>query len=81
MANGIVVDVVDPSGNPGEQNVGKQLIIDGKYEYSDLDELIVNHVNAMARKVEELIAHEKYKAGSEAELREFTRFLVCGRFN
>ncbi|KAG9098244.1 hypothetical protein FRC06_006616 [Ceratobasidium sp. 370] len=62
------IDVVDPSGNPGEQNVGKQLIIDGKYEYSDLDELIVNHVNAMARKVEELIAHEKYKAGSEAEL-------------
>ncbi|KAG9097196.1 Transcription elongation factor spt6, partial [Ceratobasidium sp. 370] len=44
------IDVVDPSGNPGEQNVGKQLIIDGKYEYSDLDELIVNHVNAMARK-------------------------------
>jgi transcription elongation factor SPT6 len=63
-------DVMDPSGNPGEQNVGKQLIVDGKYEYSDLDELIVNHVNAMARKVEELIAHEKYKAGSEAELRE-----------
>ncbi|QRV99986.1 transcription elongation factor SPT6 [Ceratobasidium sp. AG-Ba] len=62
------IDVVDPSGNPGEQNVGKQLIIDGKYEYSDLDELIVNHVNAMARKVEELMAHEKYKAGSEAEL-------------
>ncbi|KAJ1309768.1 hypothetical protein OPQ81_006534 [Rhizoctonia solani] len=62
------IDVVDPSGNAGDQGVGKQLIIDGKYEYSDLDELIVNHVNAMARKVEELIAHEKYKAGSEAEL-------------
>jgi transcription elongation factor SPT6 len=65
-----LIDVVDPSGNAGDQSVGKQLIIDGKYEYSDLDELIVNHVNAMARKVEELIAHEKYKAGSEAELRE-----------
>ncbi|CAE6448974.1 unnamed protein product [Rhizoctonia solani] len=70
------IDVVDPSGNPGDQSVGKQLIIDGKYEYSDLDELIVNHVNAMARKVEELIAHEKYKAGSEAELHKFLKEFV-----
>ncbi|KAG8713489.1 Transcription elongation factor spt6 [Ceratobasidium sp. 423] len=70
------IDVVDPSGNPGDQSVGKQLIIDGKYEYSDLDELIVNHVNAMARKVEELIAHEKYKAGSEAELHKALKEFV-----
>ncbi|GAB1517748.1 Transcription elongation factor spt6 [Rhizoctonia solani] len=70
------IDVVDPSGNAGDQSVGKQLIIDGKYEYSDLDELIVNHVNAMARKVEELIAHEKYKAGSEAELHKALKEFV-----
>ncbi|CAE6509346.1 unnamed protein product [Rhizoctonia solani] len=70
------IDVVDPSSNPGDQSVGKQLIIDGKYEYSDLDELIVNHVNAMARKVEELIAHEKYKAGSEAELHKYLKEYV-----
>jgi transcription elongation factor SPT6 len=39
--------------------------------YADLDELIVNHVQAMARRVEELMAHEKFKHGSEDDLREF----------
>jgi transcription elongation factor SPT6 len=42
--------------------------VEGKYEFSDLDELIVNHVAAMARRVEELMAHEKFKPG-EDELR------------
>jgi transcription elongation factor SPT6 len=49
-----------------------QLIIDGKYQYSDLDELIVNHIQAMSRKVEELMAFEKYKGGTEEELRQST---------
>lgn len=35
-----------------------------------MDELIVNHVQAMARRVEELMAFEKFKPGSEDELRE-----------
>ena len=34
-------------------------------------ELIVNHIQAMARKVEELMAHEKFKHGPEDELRTF----------
>jgi hypothetical protein len=38
-----------------------------KYQYSDLDELIVSHVRAMARKVDEMMMHDKYK-GNEAEL-------------
>jgi hypothetical protein len=37
--------------------------------YADLDELIVNHVQATARRVEELMAHEKYKHGTEDDLR------------
>lgn len=45
------------------------LSVDGKYEFADLDELIVNHVKAMSRRVEELMAHEKYKK-TEDELRE-----------
>jgi hypothetical protein len=45
-------------------------VIEGKYEFADLDELIVNHVQAMARRVEELMAHEKFKAGAEEELRK-----------
>jgi len=46
------------------------LFVDDKHQYADLDELIVNHVQATARKVEELMAHEKFKQGSEDELRE-----------
>ncbi|KAF8844471.1 transcription elongation factor SPT6 [Paxillus ammoniavirescens] len=47
---------------------GTVLFVDDKHQYADLDELIVNHVQATARKVEELMAHEKFKQGSEDEL-------------
>ena len=40
------------------------------YEPSDLDELIVNHVSALTRRVEELMAYEKFKSGPEDELRK-----------
>jgi transcription elongation factor SPT6 len=46
---------------PNELSLGRILKIGGRYSYSDLDELIVSHVRAMARKVEEMIQHEKYK--------------------
>ncbi|KAL4067952.1 SH2 domain-containing protein, partial [Scleroderma citrinum] len=47
---------------------GPVLLVDDKHQYADLDELIVNHVQAIARKVEELMAHEKFKHGPEDEL-------------
>ena len=50
-----------------EFSVGKVLKIGGKNSYSDLDELIVNHVKAMARKVDELMQHEKYQSGTKAD--------------
>lgn len=50
-------------------NVGLTLIVDGKYEFADLDELIVSHVHAMSRRIEELMNHEKFKKDDE-ELRE-----------
>ncbi|KAF8447735.1 SH2 domain-containing protein [Boletus edulis BED1] len=50
------------------QGQGTVLVVDDKHQYADLDELIVNHVQATARKVEELMAHEKFKQGSEDEL-------------
>lgn len=65
----IYVDVVEPNADPTGQTVGTKLIVDAEHQYSDLDELIVNHVQAMARKVEELMAHEKFKHGSEDDLR------------
>ena len=50
-----------------EFSVGKTLKVGGRYSYSDLDELIVNHVKAMARKVDEMMQHEKYQGGSKAD--------------
>ena len=51
--------------------VGKTLKIGGRWSYSDLDELIVNHVKAMARKVDEMMLHEKYQNGTKADTGTF----------
>ncbi|TVY84007.1 Transcription elongation factor SPT6 [Lachnellula suecica] len=50
-----------------EFSVGRQLRIGGKYTYSDLDELIVDHVKAMAKKVDEMMQHDKYQKGSRSD--------------
>ena len=63
------IDVLELNKD-NEFSVGKVLKIGGHYTYSDLDELIVNHVKAMARKVDELMLHEKYKEMSKAETGE-----------
>ena len=52
-----------------EFSLGKSLRVQGKYTYSDLDELIVSYVRSMARKVDEMMHSDKYK-GTEADLRE-----------
>ncbi|KIY51703.1 hypothetical protein FISHEDRAFT_19730, partial [Fistulina hepatica ATCC 64428] len=64
------IDVMGPNADPTGQTVGG-LIVDKNHMYSDLDELIVNHVQAMARKVEELMMHERFKPGKEDDLRAF----------
>ncbi|KAB8576212.1 hypothetical protein FH972_025740 [Carpinus fangiana] len=45
-----------------EFSVGRTLKI-GRYTYSDLDELIQTHVKAMAKKVDEICADERFKEG------------------
>ena len=55
---------------PNEFSLGRQLRIQGKYTYSDLDELIVSHVRSMARKVDEMMHSDKYKGG-EADLSKY----------
>lgn len=50
-----------------EFSVGRTLKIGGKYTYSDLDELIVNHVKAMAKKVDEIMTDDRYQTGSKAQ--------------
>ncbi|CAG8566784.1 20142_t:CDS:10, partial [Dentiscutata erythropus] len=51
--------------------IGRKLLVEnGKYVYSDLDELIVEYVESKAQKVEALVSHTKYKA-TEDILRDF----------
>lgn len=63
-------DVIERLADPNGPNVGTQLVVDPTHIYADLDELIVNHVQATARRVEELMAHEKFKHGTEDDLRK-----------
>ena len=57
---------------------GGTLKVGGKYTYSDLDELIVNHVKAMAKKVDEIMLHDKYQSGSKAETgKHLPHYLNC----
>lgn len=48
-------------------SVGTKLKI-GNATYSDLDELIVSHIKAMARKVDEITSHDKFQRGTKAEV-------------
>lgn len=52
---------------PHEYALGRILRVAGKYSYSDLDDLIVNHVKAIAHKFDEMQLHEKYKPEDELE--------------
>lgn len=54
-----------------EFSVGRTLKVGGRYTYSDLDELIVNHVQSMAKKVDEISHDERWNKGSKAEARKF----------
>lgn len=70
------IDVTDPKADPETNAVGDELIVDPEHVYADLDELIVNHVQAINRRVEELMAHEKFKPGPEDELRAYLVYLL-----
>lgn len=47
-----------------EMSLGRKFKI-GKFEYADLDELIVSHVRAMSRKIDELTSHDKYRGTAD----------------
>ena len=69
VADGVYqhVDVLELQKD-NEFSVGKILKVGGKYTYSDLDEMIVDHIKAMARKVDELMQNEKFQKGSRADI-------------
>ncbi|EHK96165.1 Nucleic acid-binding protein [Glarea lozoyensis ATCC 20868] len=68
VADGVYqhIDVVELD-KENEFSVGRKLRIGNKYNYSDLDELIVDHVKSMAKKVDEMMQHEKFQTGSKSE--------------
>lgn len=55
--------------------LGKTLKI-GNYSYSDLDELIANHVMAMAKKVQEIKADDRYNDGTKQQAGTCLEFVV-----
>lgn len=65
------VEVQELDKDP-QQEIGRILRVTniGGSSYSDIDELLVNHVAPMARMVDMLMNHEKYH-GSEEELSKF----------
>ncbi|KAK4168941.1 Oxysterol-binding protein-domain-containing protein [Cladorrhinum sp. PSN259] len=72
VANGVYqhIDVLELQKET-EFSVGKILRVGIKHTYTDLDELIAEHVKAMARKVDELMQHEKFQKGSRADLEKW----------
>ncbi|KAJ9476993.1 Transcription elongation factor SPT6 [Pseudozyma hubeiensis] len=54
-----------------EYSLGRVLRIEGMGSYSDLDELIVNHVKPMVHMVEMMMNHEKYKGADEEDLQRY----------
>ena len=60
------IDVLELN-KENEFSVGRALRVGGKYTYSDLDDLIANHVKAMAKKVDEMMSNEKYHGSSRTE--------------
>lgn len=72
VADGVYehIDVLELQ-KENEFSVGRLLRIGGKYSYTDLDELIVEHVKAMAKKVDEIVQNEKFQKGTRADIGEF----------
>ncbi|KAG9246272.1 SH2 domain-containing protein [Calycina marina] len=72
VADGVYqhIDVLELQ-KENEFSLGKQLVIGNKYKYTDLDELIVDHVKSMAKKVDELMQHEKFQKLTKPQLEEW----------
>ncbi|KAJ1970064.1 Transcription elongation factor spt6 [Dispira parvispora] len=72
VADGVYqhVDVVEED-KPSAMAVGHTLRVGRDNVYSDLDELIVMHIEAMGRLVEEMTDHPKYRDSSLQDMQEY----------
>ena len=57
---------VKEEDKPNDYSVGRMLLV-GKYTYLDLDQLIIEHVNRLAQKFDEISLNEKFKPEHELE--------------
>ncbi|GMF73420.1 unnamed protein product [Aspergillus oryzae] len=82
VADGIFqhIDVLELD-KENEFSVGRTLKVGGRYTYSDLDDLIFNHVKAMAKKVDEMMLHEKYQDGTKDATCKSYPVCLTGLFN
>ncbi|KAF2163702.1 hypothetical protein M409DRAFT_57201 [Zasmidium cellare ATCC 36951] len=64
------IDVLELN-KENEFSVGRILKVANKYTYSDLDELIVLHVQAMAKKVDEMTNDERYQTGTKEQTEQW----------
>lgn len=55
-----------------QHSSGAAYKIGGRYLYTDMDELLQNHVRAMAKKVEEMMENEKYQNMNKPETGKFS---------
>lgn len=63
------IDVLEVD-KESEYSLGRILQV-GKFRYSDLDELIIMHIQAMARKVDEMCGSDKFQKGTKAEVEKW----------
>lgn len=68
VADGVYqhIDVLELD-KENEFSVGKTLKVANRFSYSDLDELIVGHVQAMAKKVDEMTNDDRYQNTSKQQ--------------
>ena len=77
VADGVFqhIDVLELD-KENEFAIGKILRIGGKWNYTDLDELIVLHVKAMAKKVDEMMGNEKFQDKSKGQVGKHSLLLT-----
>lgn len=63
---------------PNEYALGRTLQV-GPYKYTDLDELILMHVQALVRKVDEISASEKFQRGNRKDVERWLQAYTHAR--
>jgi hypothetical protein len=66
---------------PSDSELGTRLRVTGAGEstYSDLDDLLVNYIGAVARKLDTLMQHEKYRSAEELGTRKQVAYREAAR--